>query len=72
LCLQTWRFPLQKQKLLEINDLHQRALQTLKHMNVEFQRLELKNDIQSKVQHDMSQQQRVKWQKVKELELMLR
>ena len=49
---------LEKQKLLEINDLHQRALQTLKHMNVEFQRLELKNDIQSKVQHDMSQQQR--------------
>ena len=48
----------EKQKLLEINDLHQRALQTLKHMNVEFQRLELKNDIQSKVQHDMSQQQR--------------
>ncbi|MEC8829623.1 MAG: LON peptidase substrate-binding domain-containing protein, partial [Bacteroidota bacterium] len=28
----------EKQKLLEINDLHQRALQTLKHMNVEFQR----------------------------------
>lgn len=27
-------------------------------MNVEFQRLELKNDIQSKVQNDMSQQQR--------------
>ena len=27
-------------------------------MNVEFQRLELKNDIQSKVQSDMSQQQR--------------
>jgi len=48
----------EKQKLLEINDLHERALQTLKHMNVEFQRLELKNDIQSKVQHDMSQQQR--------------
>ena len=48
----------EKQKLLEINDLHQRALQTLKHMNVEFQRLELKNDIQSKVQSDMSQQQR--------------
>ena len=48
----------EKQKLLEINDLHQRALQTLKHMNVEFQRFELKNDIQSKVQHDMRQQQR--------------
>jgi ATP-dependent Lon protease len=49
---------IEKQKLLEINDLHQRALQTLKHMNVEFQRLELKNDIQSKVQSDMNQQQR--------------
>ncbi|MDA0316121.1 MAG: endopeptidase La [Bacteroidetes bacterium] len=48
----------EKQALLEVNDLHQRALKTLKHMNVEFQRLELKNDIQSKVQHDMSQQQR--------------
>tara|TARA_B100000767_G_scaffold11789_1_gene11417 strand:+ start:1 stop:2022 length:2022 start_codon:yes stop_codon:yes gene_type:complete len=48
----------EKQKLLEINDLQERALLTLKHMNVEFQRLELKNDIQSKVQNDMSQQQR--------------
>ncbi len=48
----------EKQKLLEMNDLKQRALATLKHMNVEFQRLELKNDIQSKVQMDMSQQQR--------------
>ena len=48
----------EKQKLLEVNDLQERALLTLKHMNVEFQRLELKNDIQSKVQNDMSQQQR--------------
>jgi ATP-dependent Lon protease len=48
----------EKQNLLTINDLHERAIQTLKHMNVEFQRLELKNDIQSKVQHDMNQQQR--------------
>ena len=48
----------EKQALLEVNDLHQRALKTLKHMNIEFQRLELKNDIQSKVQHDMNQQQR--------------
>ncbi len=48
----------EKQALLEMNDLRQRALATLKHMNVEFQRLELKNDIQSKVQMDMSQQQR--------------
>ncbi|TXE15220.1 endopeptidase La [Seonamhaeicola algicola] len=48
----------EKQVLLEMNDLKQRALATLKHMNVEYQRLELKNDIQSKVQMDMSQQQR--------------
>ena len=48
----------EKQKLLEINDLKERALATLKYMNTEFQKLELKNDIQSKVQSDMSQQQR--------------
>ena len=48
----------EKQELLEINDLKERALATLKYMNVEFQKLELKNDIQSKVQMDMSQQQR--------------
>lgn len=47
-----------KQSLLEINDLKKRALATLKFMNMEFQKLELKNDIQSKVQMDMSQQQR--------------
>ena len=47
-----------KQKLLEINDLKERALETLKYMNIEFQKLELKNDIQLKVQNDMSQQQR--------------
>jgi ATP-dependent Lon protease len=48
----------EKQELLEINDLKQRALATLKYMNVEVQKLELKNDIQSKVQSDMNQQQR--------------
>ncbi|OUR91049.1 endopeptidase La [Flavobacteriales bacterium 34_180_T64] len=47
-----------KQKLLEINVLKERALATLKYMNTEFQKLELKNDIQSKVQSDMNQQQR--------------
>ncbi|HEY9183830.1 MAG TPA: endopeptidase La [Salegentibacter sp.] len=47
-----------KQKLLETNDLRERALATLRYMNVEFQKLELKNDIQSRVQSDMSQQQR--------------
>ncbi len=48
----------EKQALLETNDLQERALETLKYMNVEFQKLELKNDIQSKVQSDMNQQQR--------------
>lgn len=48
----------EKQTLLEMDDLKKRALATLKFMNVEFQKLELKNDIQSKVQMDMSQQQR--------------
>ncbi|WP_242158369.1 endopeptidase La [Aestuariivivens sediminis] len=48
----------EKQKLLEMNDLKRRALSTLKYMNIEFQKLELRNDIQSKVQMDMSQQQR--------------
>jgi len=47
-----------KQELLEIGDLQERALATLKYMNVEFQKLELKNDIQSKVRNDMDQQQR--------------
>lgn len=48
----------EKQKLLEIPDLQERALTTLKYMNVELQKLELKNDIQSKVRSDMDQQQR--------------
>ncbi len=48
----------EKQELLEINSLQERALTTLKHMNVELQKLELKNDIQSKVRSDMDQQQR--------------
>lgn len=48
----------EKQKLLEIPNLQERALATLKYMNVELQRLELKNDIQSKVRNDMDQQQR--------------
>ncbi|MGB1309004.1 MAG: endopeptidase La [Oceanihabitans sp.] len=48
----------EKQSLLENNDLKERALETLKYMNIEFQKLELKNDIQLKVQTDMNQQQR--------------
>lgn len=48
----------EKQKLLENENLRERALNTLRHMNVELQKLELKNDIQSKVRSDIDQQQR--------------
>ncbi|MEX0359639.1 MAG: LON peptidase substrate-binding domain-containing protein, partial [Allomuricauda sp.] len=48
----------EKQNLLEIPNLQDRALTTLKYMNMELQKLELKNDIQSKVRNDMDQQQR--------------
>jgi len=48
----------EKQDLLAINALKERALETLRYMNVEFQKLELKNDIQSKVRFDLDQQQR--------------
>tara|TARA_R110000868_G_scaffold220486_2_gene471742 strand:+ start:3245 stop:5695 length:2451 start_codon:yes stop_codon:yes gene_type:complete len=47
-----------KQELLEIPSLQDRALAMLKYMNVELQKLELKNDIQSKVRTDLDQQQR--------------
>ncbi|MFB0904617.1 MAG: endopeptidase La [Nonlabens sp.] len=48
----------EKQKILEINDLKERAFETLRFMNIERQKLELKNDIQSKVQTDINKQQR--------------
>ena len=48
----------EKQELLAVSDLKARALQTLRFMNVELQKLELKNDIQSKVRFDLDQQQR--------------
>ena len=48
----------EKQDLLSINVLKDRALETLRYMNVELQKLELKNDIQSKVRFDLDQQQR--------------
>ena len=40
------------------NNLKERALLTLKKMGAELQRLELRNDIQSKTRTDMDQQQR--------------
>ncbi|MGJ8685577.1 MAG: endopeptidase La [Nonlabens sp.] len=48
----------EKQQLLEMNDLKDRALETLRYMNVEQQKLALKNDIQSKVHSDINKQQR--------------
>lgn len=48
----------EKQDLLSINSLKDRALETLRYMNIEFQKLELKNDIQSKVRFDLDQQQK--------------
>ena len=48
----------EKQDLLEVNDLKDRALETLRYMNIELQKLELKNDIQSKVRFDLDQQQK--------------
>jgi len=48
----------EKQKLLEVSELKKQALETLKYMDMERQKLELRNDIQSKVQSDLNQQQR--------------
>ena len=49
---------LEKQKILMEVSLHQRALICLKHMNEEYQKLALKNDIQSRVRSEMDTQQR--------------
>ncbi len=48
----------EKQELLETENLKDRALLTLKKMDEELQRLELRNVIQSKTRSDMDQQQR--------------
>ena len=48
----------EKFKILCIDDLQKRALRCLKFMDFEFQKLSLKNDIQSKVRNDLDQQQR--------------
>ena len=47
-----------KQKLLEIESLEERANKVLEMLHREKQMLELKNDIQSKVKSDLDQQQR--------------
>jgi ATP-dependent Lon protease len=49
---------MQKQVILEQDNLKERALLTLKNLNKELQKLKLKNDIQSKTREDLDQQQR--------------
>ncbi|MCB9802388.1 endopeptidase La, partial [Candidatus Nomurabacteria bacterium] len=48
----------EKQQLLEVPELTERAHKLLSHLTKELQLLELKNDIQSKVRHDLDRQQR--------------
>ncbi len=49
---------MQKQVVLEKDNLKERALLTLKNLNKELQKLKLRNDIQSKTREDLDQQQR--------------
>jgi ATP-dependent Lon protease len=48
----------EKQNLLEIADLQERAQKVLEHLSRELQMLEMKNEIQKKVHTDISKQQR--------------
>jgi len=48
----------QKQIILEKDNLKERALLALKNLNKELQKLQLRNDIQSKTREDLDQQQR--------------
>ena len=47
-----------KQELLESTSIQNRAMKSLKFLNLEYEKLALKNDIQSKVRNDLDQQQR--------------
>ena len=48
----------QKQLILEKDNLKERAILALKNLNKELQKLQLRNDIQSKTREDLDQQQR--------------
>ncbi|CEN47351.1 Lon protease [Capnocytophaga canis] len=48
----------EKQEILETNDLKDRALCALKYLDLELQKLTLRNDIQSRVRFDIDKQQR--------------
>lgn len=48
----------EKQALLEVSDIKLRALEVLRYMNLELQKLELKSNIQNKVHRVLDQQQK--------------
>jgi ATP-dependent Lon protease len=48
----------EKQELLEIDNIRDRAVRLLEHLSLEFQKQKLKKDIQSKVKLEIDQQQR--------------
>ncbi|MEC7869826.1 MAG: endopeptidase La [Bacteroidota bacterium] len=47
-----------KQHILSLSSIEKRAMTCLKFLNVEYKKLELKNDIQSRVKHDIDKQHR--------------
>ena len=49
---------LEKQGVLEIDELKERATAILKYLNIDLQRLTLRNEVQSKTRFDIDQQQR--------------
>lgn len=49
---------LERQKILEINGLEDRAYEVLRRLNIELQKLEIKNNIQAKVRGELEQQQK--------------
>jgi len=59
-----------KQKLLEIDDIEQRAISLLKHLSTEIQKLQLRDDIHSKVKLELDQQQKEYYlnQQIKEIQ----
>ncbi len=50
--------PLEKQRLLEIDSIHNRAIELLRDLTNQVQMLELKNDIQGKVKKELDKQQK--------------
>ncbi len=48
----------EKQAILKMGDVKKRALEALRYLDMELQKISIKNDIQSKVRNDIDQQQR--------------